>query len=64
MTTLHPERDVIASRRDGADYVYTVRKRGVEREVRIPVARLDALPKGPLGVSQRRAMLAAAVGAR
>lgn len=59
--TLHPETDVIASSLDGKEFVYTIRKNGIDREVRIPAARFASIPKGPLGVPQRRAILAMAL---
>lgn len=62
--TLHPETDIIASRKDGDAYVYTVRKQGRTREVRVPAAAFKGIPAGPLGVPQRRAVLARAVGGK
>lgn len=61
MTTLHPETDIIASRTDGADFVYTVRKNGREREVRVPQSAFAKVTPGVLGQPARRAILAAAV---
>ena len=62
--TLHPDTEVIGSRKDGDAFVYTVRKQGRTREVRVPVAAFKGIPPGALGASQRRAVLAKAVGGR
>lgn len=56
--TLHPETQVIASRNDGDAYVYTIRANGRDKDVRIPVATLAAIPKGAIGAMRRRTLLA------
>lgn len=59
--TLHPETQVVASRKDGDAYVYTVRLGGQNREVRVPVADLAKFRPGVIDKQQRREVLGRAV---
>lgn len=59
--SFYPETQVVASCKDGSDYVYTVKVGAQTKEVRIPIATLAALPAGPAGVAARREVLGRAV---
>lgn len=62
MRTLHPETEVIGSRVDGTDFVYTVMRGGKPVDVRIPKAAFRNVTPGVLGQPQRRAIVAKALG--
>ncbi len=58
MKTFHPESDVINSRIDGDEFVYTVMRNGAAHDVRVPKTAFAGIPEGPVGTPQRRAVLA------
>lgn len=59
--TFYPETQVLASRKDGDVFVYTVRARGRDIEVRVPLASLAALAGRRNERQARRELLGRAV---
>ena len=61
MKTFHPEGEIINSRVEGTDFIYTVMRHGAAHDVRVPASAFKNVTPGVLGKPQRRAILAKAI---